>query len=122
MEYSSGDSLKSGTSSRTVRLCATQAPSARPWPCRKKTHTQVRPPAGEQKALQPYYASRVVINWPSPLALHRDRGTCGTLLAIGVHSGRSTRPRRSPKMLLLFEFRAGPVRLNFEPYRGGPRA
>jgi hypothetical protein len=27
-------SIRSGTSSRTVRLCATQAPSARPWPCR----------------------------------------------------------------------------------------
>lgn len=71
----------------------------------EKTHTR---PAGEQKALPPYYASRVVINWPSPLALHRDRGTCGTLLAIGVHSGRSIRPRRSPKRFYC---------LNFEPAR-----
>ena len=42
--------------------------------------------------------------------------------AIGVHSGRPARPGSSPKRPVLFEFRAGPARLNFGPCRAGPWA
>jgi hypothetical protein len=42
------------------------------------------------------------------------------LVAIGVHSGRPAWPGPSPKRLVLFEFRAGPARLNFGPCRAGP--
>jgi hypothetical protein len=40
---------------------------------------------------------------------------------LGVHSGRPARPGPSPKRSVLFEFRAGPARLNFGPCRAGPR-
>jgi hypothetical protein len=43
-------------------------------------------------------------------------------MIIGVHSGRPARPGPSPKRPVLFEFRAGPARLNFGPCRAGPRA
>ena len=42
--------------------------------------------------------------------------------SIGVHSGRPARPGPSPKRPVLFEFRAGPARLNFGPCRAGPWA
>jgi hypothetical protein len=41
---------------------------------------------------------------------------------IGVHSGRPARPGPSPKRPVLFEFRAGPARLNFGSCRAGPWA
>jgi hypothetical protein len=44
------------------------------------------------------------------------------LPGISVHSGRPARPGPSLKRLVLFEFRAGPVRLNFGPCRAGPWA
>jgi transposase InsO family protein len=43
-------------------------------------------------------------------------------ITIGVHSGRPARPGPSPKRPVLFEFRAGPARLNFGPCRAGPWA
>ena len=41
---------------------------------------------------------------------------------IGVHSGRPARHGPRPKRPVLFEFRAGPARLNFGPCRAGPWA
>jgi hypothetical protein len=48
----------------------------------------------------------------------RETLTCGSYAPWGdrtirVHSGRPTRPGPSPKRPVLFEFRAGPARLNF---------
>jgi hypothetical protein len=43
-------------------------------------------------------------------------------VTIGVHLGRPARPGPSPKRPVLFEFRAGPARLNFGPCRAGPWA
>jgi hypothetical protein len=42
------------------------------------------------------------------------------IVIIGVHSGRPARPDPSPKRPVLFEFRAGPARLNFGSCRAGP--
>jgi hypothetical protein len=52
----------------------------------------------------------------------RMLGLTSWALGIGVHSGRSARPGPSPKRPVLFEFRAGPARLNFGPCRAGPWA
>jgi hypothetical protein len=52
----------------------------------------------------------------------RNQNMPSRALAIGVHSGRPARPDPSPKRPELFEFRAGPARLNFGSCRAGPWA
>jgi hypothetical protein len=60
----------------------------------------------------------------SKASLRRRASSMSSLLPtrIGVHSGRPARPGPSPKRPVLFEFRAGPARLNFGPCRAGPWA
>jgi hypothetical protein len=54
----------------------------------------------------------------APTAPRRQRSAT----PIGVHSGHPARPGPSPKRPVLFEFWAGPTRLNFGPCRAGPWA
>jgi hypothetical protein len=55
------------------------------------------------------------------LLLFKWAGCMTTVKTIGVHLGRPAQPGPNPKRPVLFEFRAGPARLNFGSCRAGPR-